>query len=85
MNPSRRSWLSTPAITVSSSSNLLTSSCVLPYTQVLWRQKEQFSDGVGYNWIDGLRAHADAMVSDEQLKHAHNRWGLVSERVPTGV
>ena len=27
---------------------------------ILWRQKEQFSDGVGYGWIDGLKAHADA-------------------------
>ena len=26
--------------------------------EVLWRQKEQFSDGVGYDWIDGLKAHA---------------------------
>ena len=25
---------------------------------VLWRQKEQFSDGVGYSWVDGLKAHA---------------------------
>ncbi len=41
---------------------------------MLWRQKEQFSDGVGYNWIDGLKAHADSMVSDEQLKQAPNRY-----------
>ena len=27
--------------------------------EVLWRQKEQFSDGVGYDWIDGLKAHAE--------------------------
>ena len=33
--------------------------------EVLWRQKEQFSDGVGYDWVDGLRAHAEAVVSDE--------------------
>ena len=26
--------------------------------RVLWRQKEQFSDGVGYSWVDGLKAHA---------------------------
>jgi asparagine synthase (glutamine-hydrolysing) len=32
---------------------------------VLWRQKEQFSDGVGYGWIDGLRDYADAQISDE--------------------
>ena len=29
---------------------------------VLYRQKEQFSDGVGYSWIDGLKAHADQHV-----------------------
>ena len=28
--------------------------------EILWRQKEQFSDGVGYGWIDGLKAHAEA-------------------------
>lgn len=47
-----------------------------PYlpSEVLWRQKEQFSDGVGYSWIDGLKAHADSVVSDEQLKQAANRF-----------
>ena len=35
--------------------------------EILWRQKEQFSDGVGYDWIDGLKAHAMAQVSDEML------------------
>jgi len=29
---------------------------------ILWRQKEQFSDGVGYNWIDSLRDHATSQV-----------------------
>ncbi|MEX1311927.1 MAG: asparagine synthase B [Candidatus Sulfomarinibacteraceae bacterium] len=33
-------------------------------SSVLWRQKEQFSDGVGYGWIDALRDHADERVSD---------------------
>lgn len=37
---------------------------VLP-DEILWRQKEQFSDGVGYGWIDGLRDHAAVQVSDE--------------------
>ncbi|KAF8321625.1 glutamine-hydrolyzing asparagine synthase [Clavulina sp. PMI_390] len=32
---------------------------------ILWRQKEQFSDGVGYSWIDGIKDHAAASVSDE--------------------
>jgi len=40
---------------------------------VLWRQKEQFSDGVGYNWIDGLKAHADSLVTDQQLSAAEHR------------
>ena len=35
--------------------------------EVLWRQKEQFSDGVGYDWIDGLKAHAAEVVSDDDL------------------
>ena len=29
---------------------------------ILWRQKEQFSDGVGYGWIGGLKAHAEKEV-----------------------
>jgi asparagine synthase (glutamine-hydrolysing) len=33
--------------------------------EVLWRQKEQFSDGVGYSWIDGLKDHAAGHVSDD--------------------
>ena len=41
---------------------------------VLWRQKEQFSDGVGYGWIDGLKAHAEAQVSDRALADAATRF-----------
>jgi len=37
---------------------------------VAWRQKEQFSDGVGYNWIDSLKALTSKEVSDEQLANA---------------
>jgi asparagine synthase (glutamine-hydrolysing) len=37
---------------------------------VLWRQKEQFSDGVGYSWIDGLKDHASGQVTDAMLKNA---------------
>lgn len=43
-------------------------------TSVLWRQKEQFSDGVGDNWVDGLRAHAEAQVSDRELAEAADRF-----------
>lgn len=35
---------------------------------ILWRQKEQFSDGVGYGWIDGLKDEAAKHVTDEQMK-----------------
>ncbi|XP_031477605.1 asparagine synthetase [glutamine-hydrolyzing] 2-like [Nymphaea colorata] len=37
---------------------------------ILYRQKEQFSDGVGYSWIDGLKDHANAHVSDAMLANA---------------
>lgn len=42
--------------------------------EVAWRQKEQFSDGVGYGWIDTLRATASAEITDEQLKNAKYRF-----------
>lgn len=42
--------------------------------EVLWRQKEQFSDGVGYGWIDALRAHAEREVSDHALATAAHRF-----------
>ncbi|MFH1851854.1 MAG: asparagine synthase B, partial [Candidatus Neomarinimicrobiota bacterium] len=41
---------------------------------VLWRQKEQFSDGVGYSWIDSLKAHAEKVISDKKLAHAGFRF-----------
>ncbi len=41
---------------------------------VVWRQKEQFSDGVGYGWIDALKAHAESQVSDLELENAHFRF-----------
>jgi asparagine synthase (glutamine-hydrolysing) len=43
---------------------------------ILWRQKEQFSDGVGYGWIDGLKAHAEAQVSDAELAGAERRFPI---------
>ncbi|WP_445424945.1 asparagine synthase B [Alishewanella sp. HL-SH06] len=42
--------------------------------EILWRQKEQFSDGVGYNWIDSLKAHAAKEVSDQQMATASFRF-----------
>ena len=42
--------------------------------QILWRLKEQFSDGVGYGWIDGLKAHADTQVGDAEFAAAAQRF-----------
>ncbi len=42
--------------------------------EVLWRQKEQFSDGVGYNWIDTLIDYCSSKVTDEQLEKAPERF-----------
>jgi asparagine synthase (glutamine-hydrolysing) len=41
---------------------------------LLWRQKEQFSDGVGYGWIDGLRELAAREVTDARLRDAAGRF-----------
>jgi asparagine synthase (glutamine-hydrolysing) len=43
---------------------------------VAWRQKEQFSDGVGYNWIDTLKEMTSLNVSDEQLANARYRFPI---------
>ena len=43
---------------------------------IAWRQKEQFSDGVGYSWIDTLKAVAAEKVSDEQLANARYRFPI---------
>ena len=43
---------------------------------VAWRQKEQFSDGVGYSWIDNLKEVVERKVSDEQMENAHFRFPL---------
>lgn len=47
-----------------------------PYlpSEILWRQKEQFSDGVGYGWIDSLREIAEQRVSDAMFANAKNRF-----------
>ncbi|GAA5141615.1 asparagine synthase B [Thalassotalea piscium] len=44
--------------------------------EILWRQKEQFSDGVGYSWIDGLKAHVESQVTDQQLASAEFKFPL---------
>ena len=42
--------------------------------EVLWRQKEQFSDGVGYSWIDTLIAYCESKITDEQMTLAGERF-----------
>ncbi|KAA6415194.1 MAG: asparagine synthase (glutamine-hydrolyzing) [Lasallia pustulata] len=42
---------------------------------ILWRQKEQFSDGVGYGWIDALKDNAALHVTDEMMQHPKAEWG----------
>jgi len=42
--------------------------------EILWRQKEQFSDGVGYNWIDSLKAKAEDMVTSQEWESRSKRF-----------
>ena len=45
-------------------------------SNVAWRQKEQFSDGVGYSWIDTLKKVTSEAVSDDQMAHAAERFPI---------
>ena len=42
--------------------------------EILWRQKEQFSDGVGYNWIDGLKEFVETQISDEEFANVEQNY-----------
>lgn len=44
--------------------------------EVLWRQKEQFSDGVGYSWIDSIKELAESSISDEELENAQTEFSI---------
>ncbi len=44
--------------------------------EVAWRQKEQFSDGVGYNWIDSLKKLVAELVSDTEMENARFRFPI---------
>ncbi|MGL1893550.1 MAG: asparagine synthase B [Spirochaetaceae bacterium] len=48
--------------------------------EVAWRQKEQFSDGVGYSWIDGLKDKAEVEISDDDLKNAKFKYPISTPR-----
>ncbi len=43
-------------------------------TEIAWRQKEQFSDGVGYSWIDSLKEITSSQVTDEMMRNAARRF-----------
>jgi len=49
--------------------------------EILWRQKEQFSDGVGYSWIDGLKEYIDKQISDEVFTKIIND-GIYTDDIP---
>lgn len=42
--------------------------------EVLWRQKEQFSDGVGWDWVDGLKLHAEKLVTAQMWQSRMKRF-----------
>lgn len=44
--------------------------------EVLWRQKEQFSDGVGFSWIDTLKEEAEKRVSNEEFSQAEKKFPI---------
>ena len=50
------------------------------FHEILWRQKEQFSDGVGYNWIDGLKEFIDTRISEEEFNSSPNNDGIERKR-----
>ena len=48
--------------------------------RILWRKKEQFQDGVGYSWVDGLKAYCESAVSDKEFA---TRFDLFKHNTPT--
>ena len=52
--------------------------------EILWRQKEQFSDGVGYGWIDSLRALAESRVSDAEFEGRGERFPIATPLTKEG-
>jgi len=50
--------------------------CDLLPSEIVWRQKEQFSDGVGYSWIDSLKKMTSEAVSDEMMAKAEERFPI---------
>ncbi|CAE7414791.1 unnamed protein product [Symbiodinium natans] len=72
-NPRTEKWILRKAFDLPSERSYLPQ-------EVLWRQKEQFSDGVGYSWIDSIKAHAEKVVSDQQMSTAPHRFPVKTPR-----
>jgi len=53
--------------------------------EVLWRQKEQFSDGVGYSWIDSLKDFAESSISDQDFANAGNEFPVNTPDTKEGL
>ncbi|UAA37860.1 asparagine synthase B [Paraneptunicella aestuarii] len=52
--------------------------------EILWRQKEQFGDGVGYSWIDSIKEFANEAVSDQQMQTAEFRFPINTPETKEG-
>ena len=50
--------------------------------EVLWRQKEQFSDGIGYAWVDYLRQHSAGRLTTSEWERRENRFPIATPRTP---
>ena len=48
--------------------------------KLLWRQKEQFSDGVGYDWVNGLKEYAERLITEEMWAARHIRYPFDAPR-----
>ena len=53
--------------------------------EVLWRQKEQFSDGVGYSWIDSLKAFAEDSITDADFNNAASEFPVNTPDTKEGL
>tara|TARA_B100000315_G_scaffold163126_1_gene151616 strand:+ start:855 stop:2513 length:1659 start_codon:yes stop_codon:yes gene_type:complete len=47
-------------------------------SSILWRQKEQFSDGVGYSWVDSLKSYAEKKITDKMIVDTGKRFTVQS-------
>jgi len=53
--------------------------------EVLWRQKEQFSDGVGYSWIDSIKETVESSISDQELANADQEFPINTPDTKEGL